>query len=216
MRRRLVVEAEAVPAVADLVHRGRHVEPAERRDRLGAAQPGLAIDRADRVAREGMLDVGQQQLLVLLLVVQAERDQRRQGGVRVIVERVDQVRHPGVDMGAIGRDLVDAGTRQHAPRRPRVPRPDGLVVGIEQIAEARIEYAIVARVRLQEEGLEEPGRVRAMPLGRARVGHRLEGLVLARQRRGERLGGAAHRRVSVDHRATVRGRSRRGYGRAHG
>ena len=45
-------------------------------------------------------------------------------------------------------------------------------------------------MRPQHEGLEEPRRVRQVPLGRAGVGHRLDRLVLRRQRRSQLLGAA--------------------------
>ncbi len=66
-----------------------------------------------------------------------------------------------------------------------MPLADGLVVGIEQIAEHRIERLIALEVRLQHEGLEEPGDVRQVPLGGADVRHGLDLLVLGAQRRGQ-------------------------------
>ena len=47
-------------------------------------------------------------------------------------------------------------------------------------------------MRTQDEGLEEPGHMRAMPLGRARVGHRLDDLILGRQKSRAALGLGAH------------------------
>ena len=45
-----------------------------------------------------------------------------------------------------------------------------------------MERPVVAQRRLEEEGLEEPRRVRPVPFGRADVGHGLHRLVLGRQR----------------------------------
>jgi hypothetical protein len=65
---------------------------------------------------------------------------------------------------------------------------DGLVVGIEQKAECRVKYPIARTVRDQHELLEEPGCVRPVPLRRAGVGHRLQGLVLVTERNDQALG----------------------------
>jgi len=48
-------------------------------------------------------------------------------------------------------------------------------------------------MRQQEKLLEEPGRMRPVPLGRARIGHRLHHLILGAQRRGAALRFRAHR-----------------------
>jgi hypothetical protein len=66
-------------------------------------------------------------------------------------------------------------------------RPDRFVVGIEDEAERLIEYAIVPGVWNQNERLEEPRRVRAMPLGRAGIRHGLDRLVLSGEWSGDGL-----------------------------
>ena len=43
-------------------------------------------------------------------------------------------------------------------------------------------------MRVQQELLEKPGGMRAVPFGRAGIRHRLDDLVLGRQRRGESFG----------------------------
>ncbi len=58
--------------------------------------------------------------------------------------------------------------------------------------ETRVEGPVAHEVRREQEGLEEPGGVGQVPLGRAGVRHRLRELVLRRQRAGERLGRLAH------------------------
>src|SRR5829696_4706674 len=62
---------------------------------------------------------------------------------------------------------------------------DGVVVRVEEIAISRVEDPVLRHMRLQYEGLEEPGGMREMPLRRARIGHGLDGAVLGRQRRYE-------------------------------
>ena len=55
----------------------------------------------------------------------------------------------------------------------------------------RIEDAVAREMMLQQEGLEEPGGVRQMPLGRRHVGHGLHHHVLGQQRLRKFLAAAA-------------------------
>ena len=78
MPRGFVVEAETaiergVEAMLDQAARLR--EPAQGLGLHTGHRPAFGISRAGRVEAECMLDVGQQQLLVLLLVMQAKRDE---------------------------------------------------------------------------------------------------------------------------------------------
>ena len=84
------------------------------------------------------------------------------------------------------------GPRQQAALRPRVPRTGGDVIGVEQVGELARRTPDSPADAAQQELLEEPGGVRAVPFGRARVRHRLHDLVLGRQRRRAALGLAAH------------------------
>ena len=104
-----------------------------------------------------------------------------------VEQRDHRVRH----VLAIGHDLGQAGTGKHAALGPRMARADGFVIGVEEILVGGIEGAVAARMRAQHEGLEEPGGVRQVPLGRAGVGHRLDRLVLGRQWFSELLGEGA-------------------------
>ena len=119
--RRLVVEREA-PDRSAVVTRPRRARRRASSIRIGRAggidgERRLDVDRVERVAEEHVLDVHQQQLLVLLLVVQAELDERGEVGPRVGVAAVDQLVHRGVDVGAVARDLVDGRAREQAALR---------------------------------------------------------------------------------------------------
>ena len=70
--RALVVERKAVAFVADAVQAAGLLAPAERACRRTAWQRDRVIGRAKRVDGQVVLDVGEDQLLVLLLVIQAE------------------------------------------------------------------------------------------------------------------------------------------------
>ena len=54
---------------------------------------------------------------------------------------------------------------------------DGLVIGIEAIGKALVIEPVLIVERPQHKGLEEPRRVRQVPLGRARIVHCLDDLI---------------------------------------
>ena len=108
VRRPFIVEAIAVGLVADGVDAFGQFDEAVFRARLVARlgrRPVRVIGRRGRVLREGMQDVGEEQLLMLLLVIEPDfedaQDFRQRGGARL----GDQRLHRGIDMRAIGRDL---------------------------------------------------------------------------------------------------------------
>jgi hypothetical protein len=192
VRRPLVVEREAFAAVAELDQpAGERGEGQRRRaGGRGARRRARAVAGRERLLRQRVQRVGEDQLLVLLLVGQPQRQRRCQRRDLGVVEPRQQRHHLAVDRAAVGRDLVAARPRQQPALRPRVPRPDRLVVRVPQEPGARIDRRDAAR--LQHERLEEPRRVRAVPLGRAARRHRLQLLIFWRQRRRQRLGARAH------------------------
>ena len=64
----------------------------------------------------------------------------------------------------------------------------GLVVRVEDVGVGVVEGAVAGGVLAEDERLEEPRHVGPVPLRRAHVGHRLDGLVLCAQDRGQPLG----------------------------
>ena len=102
---------------------------------LSAAGLHRLIGRVERVARERVLDVHEQQLLMLLLVIEPERDQGGEPFIRLARTPPSQPRHRRVDMPAIVEHPLQRRPGEQPARRPRVARPDGLVIGIEQIGE---------------------------------------------------------------------------------
>ena len=90
-----------------------------------AAPGGVAGPRGrplQRIAPERVLDVGQQQLLMLLFVVDAELDKRARRG-REIGERGLNRR---INMRAPDAHFVERRPRQQPALRARVARPLGL------------------------------------------------------------------------------------------
>ena len=181
MARPLAVEGETAPAGADLDDALASSVPAQRFDCEADGRGSLAVSWFQRVFRESRQNVGEEQLLVLLLVVDAELDQlqrfRRQGR-KGSAQRL-------IHMFAIGADFVEGGPAQHAPSRPGVARALGLIITVEQEGVALVERRVAEHVVAEHEGLEEPRRVREVPLGRRGIGERLDSGVGVGQRRGE-------------------------------
>ncbi len=201
--RSLVVEGEAATVVSDpdeaFLERARRQRRGPRLRSLVAAAAGRAVRGAERIRVEGVLDVREDELLVLLLVVQPELDDRTRVVVRVAsLEAPHQPQDGVVDVAPVGEHLGERRARQEAPLAARRRRAHGLVVGVEQEREARVERAVADHVRAEHEGLEEPARVGEVPLGRARVGHRLHELVLGRERLGEGQRAGTDGAVSVE------------------
>jgi len=107
--RALIVEGELAPLVADLDQPGRIGMPAQRRDRGRRWRRALLVGGAERVAPEDMLDIGEDELLVLLLVVDA---QLKEEAIVAPRARCQEVEHPRIDVTAVGVHLLDGGARR--------------------------------------------------------------------------------------------------------
>ena len=90
-----------------------------------------------RIERQRVLDVGQEQLLVLLLVLQAEADESLDLGVAGA--RCQQRLHSLVDVGAVAQHVGQRRPRDQAALGTRMLRADALVVAVEEHAKGRIE-----------------------------------------------------------------------------
>ena len=121
---------------------------------------------------------------MLLLVIDADLDETAHFifGFDAAREEVDE---GAIDMVAVGEHFGMGRARQQAAVRARMARAEGFVIGIEAKGETLVEAAIGRQMTGEHEGLEEPGHMREMPFGRAGVGHRLDGLILDRERGGE-------------------------------
>ena len=108
VRRLLVVEMKAVVGMADGVDALVERDPVIAAARRGGKLPGRIVGRRNRILREGVQDVGQHQFLMLLLVIEADLDQRREAGEGVLVGGLEEFHDGRVDMAAIGGDFVRA------------------------------------------------------------------------------------------------------------
>ena len=141
-----------------------------------------------------MLHVREDQLLVLLLVVQAELDQPREP---LLAAFFDEREQRLVDVLPIADHLLQRGPRKHAALGARVACADRVVVRVEEHAEGGIEHPVAAHAGLEDERLEEPGGVREVPFDRARIRHGLQCAILGRKRTRERPGHAPDRVVAL-------------------
>ena len=115
-----------------------------------------------------MQDVGEDELLVLLLVRDAEPHDRLDGPPGFAGRVEHEVDDASVDGRPVPRYLVARRPRQDAALGARMTRARGLVVRVEEPAEAGLDRRDT--VRCEDERLEEPRRVRAVPLGRLAAG----------------------------------------------
>ena len=139
-----------------------------------------------------MLDVGQYQFLVLLFVIEAKFQQREDFSPRPIIGIRDQGFHGSIHVVAIGVDVFQRRSRQKPAFWTFVARPDGLVIGIKEKIIIGVEFFVTGGEGFQNKCLEKPRRMGLVPLRRADIGHRLNALVFARQRRTQVHGPGAH------------------------
>src|SRR5579883_2370165 len=158
--RRLIVKGETGAAMPDLIQPAGKFDPGERRGGLLHLQLRRLIARQQRVDPKDVLDIHQDQFLMLLLVVKAELDERRGGLPLRRVGALDEPRHRGADMVAIGGNRIEGRPRQQPALRPRVAGSDRLVIGVEQIRKGRVKRLVIRIEASQDEGFEEPARVR--------------------------------------------------------
>ncbi len=92
--------------MADLDQAAVEVQPLQGWRGQGGRGLGRRIGRSQRVGPEHVLDVHQDQLLMLLLVIEAELDQGFQVRPLRRGRFDDQPRHGGVHMRPIGQDML--------------------------------------------------------------------------------------------------------------
>ena len=188
VRRLFIVEMETVVGMPDGVDALVEGDPFLSRALRRREAPRRIVGRRDRVLRKGVQDVGQHQFLMLLLVVEADLDQRRQLGEALLAGGLEELDHGGIDMPAIGGDFVGARAGEVAALVAGVPGTGADIIGIEQKRVVGVEGLVALAVLAEQELLEEPGGMGAVPFGRAGVRHRLDQLVLGAQGSGPALG----------------------------
>lgn len=127
-----------------------------------------------------MLDVGEQKLLVLLLVVQSKHDELN--GVGITLPLRDKALHVVVDMVAVCEHFSNRGARQQTALGSPVHFADLVIIGIEQEPEDRVELPVACEALAQQEILEEPRCMSQVPLRRTDIRHALDNKVLRLER----------------------------------
>jgi hypothetical protein len=176
--RGFVVPMIAVAIMSSLADAAGELDPASG-VRLGGGSTGLAlaVGRTQRIGGKERQDVGEKQLLMLLLVVDSDLDQARDFGREAAASKLCQRL---IDMRAVGKHALARGPCQDTAAPPGLTLPLALVVGVEAVVEGIVERLVTGEMLLQDELLEEPGDVREVPLGGARIVHGLDGHVLRR------------------------------------
>src|SRR5450432_3699108 len=100
---------------------------------------------------------------MLLLVIEADFHQRRDRRQGVLTGLVKEFHHGGVDMPAVGGDFLGAGAGQMAALVTGVPWSGADIVGIEQKSIIRVKRLVSPAVFAEQELLEEPGGMGAVP-----------------------------------------------------
>ena len=165
---------------------GQESRPGER------PRSGRSIGRLRRVHGQDVLDVREDQFLMLFLMVQPQLEDGRKARQHVAARGRQERLERRVDVIPVGANLCHRRTRQQSPARARVRLADGVVVRVEEGLEPVVERPVTAQSRPQDEGLEEPARVRQVPLHRADVGHGLDDEVFDLEPLAEGFGQPAH------------------------
>src|SRR5258705_10013029 len=119
--------------------------------------PRRIVSGRNRVLRKGMQDVGQHQLLMLLLVIEPDFHERGEGGENVLAGGLEKFHDRRVDMPAVGGDFVGSGTGQMAALVAGVPWSGADVIGVEQEGIIRMKWCVALAMFAEQELLEEPG-----------------------------------------------------------
>ena len=193
----LIVEMESLAGVSDAVDAFLDCNPFVGGTRGTREAPRRIVGGRNRVLRKGVKNVGQHQFLMLLLMVEADLDQRRDRGQLVVGSLVKELHGCRVDVTAIGRDFIGARPGQVAALVPGMAGAGGDIVGIEQEGIVGMEGLVSRTVFAEQELFEEPGGMGAVPFRRTCVRHRLDQLILGCQRAGTALGFISHRKKRI-------------------
>src|SRR5258708_6231587 len=150
-----------------------------------------------RISEERVLDVGGGQLLVLLLVLEAEHNAAR----GFILQRMLHSRnHGGVHMVPVSKNRVERRPRERRAKFLLRHIAERVVIAVEEPAEFGMEGLITGGELAQDKGLKKPGGVGKMPLHRAGLRTRLHHHVLRRQRTAKLAGSVANSLVTGEQR----------------
>ncbi len=139
-----------------------------------------------------MFEVGQHQLLVLLLVVNPQQHVPGDFVESRCSCRAEEFAHLFIHEGAVLVHFRHRGPGQHTALGARPARSNGFVVRVEKDAELGMEREITGQVGGEKESLEEPGGVCQVPFQGAGVRHGLNDVVFRFQRLAQGFGPRAN------------------------
>ena len=132
-----------------------------------------------------MFDVGQQQFLMLLLVVKAKRDELVQ--LDVVRMLTQHRQHAFIDSFPVSHHTSQRGATDQSALCAWVLVSYTDVVAVEQHAKTCIKRLEVGLILFKNEGFKKPGQVGQMPFGRAGVRHGLQLAIFCAKRLGQCL-----------------------------
>ena len=134
------------------------------------------------VVGQSMFDVGQDQFLMLLLVLDADFYDGGQLFPIPAAGLLDKRTGAGVEVVAVVKNLLHGRTSDQAPLRSRIAFTDLHIVGIEQVGVLGLGRLVIWPGGGQHKSFEEPTGVGQMPLGGAGVRHALNYEILGGER----------------------------------
>ena len=139
---------------------------------------GFEVGGVEGVGEESVLDVCGDELLMLLLVFEAQGDAA--GGL-VFEGMLEERGHGGVDVCPVGEDGVERRAGEGGAELLFGHVAEGVVVAVEEPVEVGMEGFVGGDELAEDEGLEEPAGVGEMPLDGAGFGTGLDHEVFRRE-----------------------------------
>jgi len=125
--------------------------------------PRIEVRGMQRIGKESVLDVCGDELLVLLLVLEAECDA---AGCFVFKRVLHQGCHCSVDVSAVSEDGVERWARERGSEFFLRHLAERVVVAVEEPMKVGMVRLVTGGKLAEKEGLEEPAGVGEMPLHR--------------------------------------------------
>src|SRR5580765_8199754 len=98
----------------------------------GRINCALVKDRVERILRKDMFDIGHEQLLMLLLMVHAENEERFELVQQTAVRAGEEIVDMRIDGSAIAMRFLDGGPGDEAAEIAPVHVAGGVVIGIKK------------------------------------------------------------------------------------
>src|SRR4029077_10436885 len=139
----LIVEMKAVVGMSDGVDAFVQRQPLRAGTGRGGEETIWVVSGKNRILCEGMQDVREHQFLMLLLMIEADFDERADVAKLGFVRLAEELYDGRNDICSIGRDLLGARPRDVATAMPRMTRTGADIIGIEQDREVGMEGLMV-------------------------------------------------------------------------